>query len=91
VRGRTATTHRHDGDDRGAGPELEAAASLRAGGNSFDWFFLAMAHWRLGDGDAARRSFDRAVQWMVKHEPHDDELRCFRAEAEALPAETRRR
>jgi eukaryotic-like serine/threonine-protein kinase len=58
--------------------------SLRRGGYSFDWFFLAMAHWRLGDHDKARTWFGRAVQWMDKHMPQHGELRRFRAEAEAM-------
>jgi hypothetical protein len=58
--------------------------SLRAGGNSFDWFFLAMAYWRLGDHEKARTWFDRAVQWMNKHMAQDSQLRRFRAEAEAV-------
>ena len=41
--------------------ELEKAMSLRKGGDSFDWFVLAMAHCRLGDRDKARRWFERAV------------------------------
>jgi hypothetical protein len=32
--------------------------------------------------------FDRAVEWTDAHKPHDDELRRFRAEAEALLAES---
>jgi serine/threonine protein kinase/Tfp pilus assembly protein PilF len=79
--------HYRDGDDKAAVAELETAMSLRSGGNSFDWFFLAMAHWRLGDRDEARAWFDRAVQWTDKHKPHDDELLRLRAEAEALLAE----
>ena len=43
-----------NGDDRAAVAELERAMSMQAGGNSFDWFFLAMAHWRLGDRNKAR-------------------------------------
>ena len=74
------------GDDRAAIAELETAMSMQAGGNSFDWFFLAMAHWRLGDRNQARTWFDRAVQWMARHQPHDGELCRFRAEAEALLA-----
>jgi serine/threonine-protein kinase len=75
------------GDDKAAITELEVAMRLRSGGDSLDWFFLAMAHWRLGDRDKARTWFDRAVQWMDKHKPHDDELRRFRAEAEAMLAD----
>jgi serine/threonine protein kinase/tetratricopeptide (TPR) repeat protein len=76
------------GDDKAAVAELEKAVSLRAGGDSFDWFFLAMAHRRLGNRDRARNYFDQAVQWMKQHQPQDDELRRFCAEAAALVAET---
>jgi tetratricopeptide (TPR) repeat protein len=82
--------HFRNGDDKAAIAELETAMSLRAGGDSLDWFFLAMAHWRLGDREKARTWFDRAVQWMDKNKPHDDELRRFRAEAEAMFAEARK-
>jgi hypothetical protein len=75
--------YRH-GDDKEAIADLEESMRLRKGGDSFDWFFLAMAHWRLGDRDEARTWFDRAVKWMDKHRPQNIELRHFRAEAEAL-------
>src|SRR5262249_45609342 len=42
------------GDDKAAVAALEKAMNLRSGGNSFDWFFLAMAHWRLGERDKAQ-------------------------------------
>jgi len=80
--------HYRNGDDSAAVAELETAMSLRAGGDSSDWFFLALAHWRLGDRDKARTWFERAVQGMDSHKPHDDELCRFRAEAEATLAET---
>jgi Tfp pilus assembly protein PilF len=54
------------------------------GGNSWDWFFLAMTHWRLGDQINARRYYEQAVQWMEKNQPQNEELRRFRAEAEEL-------
>jgi hypothetical protein len=73
-----------NGDDKSAIAALETAKSMRAGGDSFDWFFLAMAHRRLGNSDEARTWFDRAVQWMGRHKPHNDELCRFRAEAEAM-------
>jgi tetratricopeptide (TPR) repeat protein len=83
--------HYRNGDDKAAVAELEVAMRLRGGGDSFDWFFLAMAHWRLGDRAAARTWFDRAVTGMDRHKPDDGELRRFRAEAEALLAEARKR
>jgi hypothetical protein len=55
---------------------------LRKGGDSFDWFFLAMANWQLGKKEEARKLYDKAVQWMDKNQPKDEELRRFRGEAE---------
>jgi hypothetical protein len=49
-----------------------------------DWFFLAMASWKLDHKDVARSWYDRAVAWAMKNEPKDEELRRFRAEAAAL-------
>ncbi len=53
---------------------------------SFNEFFLAMAHSQLGETDAARRCYDRAVAWMEQHQPADPELQRFRAEAVELLA-----
>jgi serine/threonine-protein kinase len=72
--------HYRNGDDKAAVAELETAMRLRAA-SSFDWFVLAMAHWRLGNHDQARTWFDRAVDKFL---PNDDVLRRLRAEAEAL-------
>jgi serine/threonine protein kinase/tetratricopeptide (TPR) repeat protein len=63
---------------------LEKSMELRKGGSSDDWFFLAMAHWKLGEKDKARQWYDRAVQWMDKNQPKNEELRRFRAEAAEL-------
>ena len=62
----------------------EWSSELRKGGDSADWFFLAMARWRQGDKEQARLWYDRAVQWMEKNQPQDKELPRFRAEAAAL-------
>ena len=51
---------------------------------SFDAFFLAMAHWRLGHREDARQWNDRAVEWMQQKQPNDEELRRIRAEAGQL-------
>jgi tetratricopeptide (TPR) repeat protein len=63
---------------------LEESMKLSKGGTSFDWFFLAMVHWRLGHKDEARKLYERAVQWMSANQPQNDELRRFRAEAAEL-------
>ena len=59
---------------------------LAKGGDAFDWFFLAMAHWRLGHKDEARAWYDKAAAWDAKNlpPPENEELRRFRAEAAAL-------
>jgi tetratricopeptide (TPR) repeat protein len=79
--------HYRNGDDRAAVAELERAMGLEAGGTPHDWFFLAMAHWRLGDRDQARTYLDRSEQWMAKRNSRDDELCRIRAEARATLAE----
>lgn len=63
---------------------LEKAMALRKGGDSIDWFFLAMAHGRLGHKDQARQWYDKAVPWMEKNQPKNEELRRFRVEAEEV-------
>jgi serine/threonine-protein kinase len=72
------------GNGRAAIAALQRSMQLRKGGDSNDWFFLAMAHAQLGEKEEARRWYARAVQWMEKHQPQDVELRGFRAEAAAL-------
>src|SRR5262249_52479475 len=54
------------------------------GGDSSDWFFLAMIQWQLNDQMGARTWYDRAVAWMDQNKPDDEELRRFRAEAAEL-------
>jgi serine/threonine protein kinase/Flp pilus assembly protein TadD len=63
---------------------LEKSAELTNGDNSCGWFFLAMAQWHLGQKDKARRWYAKAVQWMDQNDQKNEELRRFRAEAEAL-------
>jgi serine/threonine-protein kinase len=63
---------------------LQKSMQLRQGGDGYDWFFLSMAHARLGDKEKARSWYDRAVAWMDKHAPHNDELCRFRADAAKL-------
>jgi tetratricopeptide (TPR) repeat protein len=72
-----------------AGSCEQAAVTLRMSmelgeGGGVDWFFLAMALWKLGDRDAARTWYGRAVAWMVEHQPTDEELLRLRAEARDL-------
>jgi len=63
---------------------LEKSMELRKGGDSHDWFFLAMAHWQLGNKKEAEKWHAQAVEWMDKHQPKNEELRRFRTEAADL-------
>jgi tetratricopeptide (TPR) repeat protein len=79
--------HYRTGDWRASVEALEKSCALQdnpKGGDSFQWFFLAMAHWQLGAKDKARELYDRAVEWMDKNQPKNEELRRFRAEAAQL-------
>jgi tetratricopeptide (TPR) repeat protein len=75
---------------------FQEAAKLRGDGNSFDQFHLAMVHFRLGDKQQARSSYDQGVEWMEKNDPDNGELTQMRSAAAQLlgikdstPAETR--
>ncbi len=73
------------GDWRGAVKTLTESVRLRAnGGDSFDYFFLGMAHWQLGHKEEAYSWYKKANTWMEKFAPKDPELVRFRAEAEEL-------
>jgi tetratricopeptide (TPR) repeat protein len=71
---------------------LTKSMALQKGAlESFDTFVLAMAHWRLGQKEKARRWYDRAVRWMENNrdrwqgnKQRSEELRRFRAEAAEL-------
>jgi serine/threonine protein kinase/Flp pilus assembly protein TadD len=73
-----------NGDWKAAVEALNKSSQLFKGGISIDFFFLAMAHWQLNEKDKARAWYEKAVAWMDKHNPHDEELKRFRAEATAL-------
>jgi tetratricopeptide (TPR) repeat protein/tRNA A-37 threonylcarbamoyl transferase component Bud32 len=72
------------GEWRNAVAALERSMELRSGGNPWDWFFLAMAHWRLGDPRAAGEWYEKAARWMDATGPPAQELLRYRAEAALL-------
>jgi superkiller protein 3 len=63
---------------------FEKCIELSKSGQGYVSFFLAMAHWKLGNKVAARKWYDQAVAWMEKNQPKNEELRRFRAEATEL-------
>jgi tetratricopeptide (TPR) repeat protein len=76
------------GDWAAAVEALNKSMELREGGDAFDWFFLAMAEWQLGNKDAARDWYDKAGQWinanqkaLERNQGHVEELKRFRTEA----------
>jgi hypothetical protein len=73
-----------NGNWKSAIEALMKSAQLRNGGDSFDFFFLAMAQWQLKEKDKARTWYDQAVAWMDKNNPQDEDLKRFRAEAATL-------
>jgi tetratricopeptide (TPR) repeat protein len=78
-----AAQYRH-GDWNAAIGALIKSTQLSEGGSSFDFFFLAMAHWQLHEKEKAREWYKQAVAWMDKNKPQDEELKRFRAEAAAV-------
>jgi serine/threonine protein kinase/tetratricopeptide (TPR) repeat protein len=71
------------GDWPGAITALERSVAI-LGCTSFDDFFLAMAHEKLGQYEQAKIEYDRAIRWMKQFKPNDHELGQFRAEAAEL-------
>jgi tetratricopeptide (TPR) repeat protein len=76
--------HYRAGDGRAAVTALEKARALRPGGSGFDGFFLAVAHWQLGNQAFARSWYDDAATALEKIKPQDEAPYRFRAEAAAL-------
>jgi tetratricopeptide (TPR) repeat protein len=76
--------HYRAADWTAATTALRKSMELGKGGSSYDWFFIAMAEWKLGHPDEARKWYDQAVRWMDKNHPTDDELRRCRKEAAHL-------
>jgi tetratricopeptide (TPR) repeat protein len=76
--------HYRAADWQAARAALEKSVELRKGGDSLDWYFLAMVHWKLDHKDEAGKIYNRAVQWMKANQPNDDDLRRLRAEAAKL-------
>ena len=76
--------HYRVGNWKEAVAALKESTELRNGGDSFDWFFLAMAYWQLGDKGEARRWYQKAAAWMKEKQPGGGELNRLRTEASGL-------
>ena len=60
------------------------ADALVKGGHPMNWFILALAHWRNGEKDEARRWFDKGVVGTRARAPKDADLSQMWAEAATL-------
>jgi Flp pilus assembly protein TadD len=72
------------GDWKAAIEALMKSVQLSKGSDSYDFFFLAMAHWQLNEKEKARAWYDQAIAWMEKNSSQNEELQRFRDEAAAL-------
>jgi serine/threonine protein kinase/tetratricopeptide (TPR) repeat protein len=81
------------GDFEGAIAALEKFRELRT--SDAEWtnpFFLAMAHWQLGNKDEAREWYDKGAEWMDEKNAKSEAMLRFRAEAaELLRVKTEKR
>ena len=60
---------------------LSKSMELRGAGDSFDWFFLALIHFRQGRKEQALDLYAKAVEWYQTSVPNDEELFRFQVEA----------
>ena len=72
------------GDYQNSVTSLNKAIYINHEANGCDYFFLAMAHWQLGNHERALDFYLKADKWMQEHKPDDQELQRFREEAKEL-------
>ncbi len=60
---------------------LELSIQRRKGGDAYEWFVMALLNAREGDRKAARREYERAVEWTKWNRYGDTELHALEAEA----------
>jgi serine/threonine protein kinase/tetratricopeptide (TPR) repeat protein len=75
--------HYRNGDWKEAIAALERAPGLEYQRNAWDYYCLAMAHWKLGNKDQARSWYSRGSEWLLDN-PAGEEMRRLRAEAAEL-------
>ena len=71
-------------DWQGAVAALQKSIELRQGGDAFDWLFLAMAHWQLGNKDESQKWHAKAMNPAARTQPENEQLRRLQAEAAEL-------
>jgi tetratricopeptide (TPR) repeat protein len=88
---RLGVAHYRVGNWKAAIEALDKSREYHNGGDGLDFFFLAMAHRKLGNPDKALQWYKQGVEWVEKNSQalakdpqRTDELRRFRSEAETL-------
>jgi serine/threonine protein kinase/tetratricopeptide (TPR) repeat protein len=77
--------HYRAGDWKSAVVALEKSTALApAGCGGVNGFFLAMAHWQLGEKEQASQFYAKGASWRKSHKPTDRELLRFQSEASEL-------
>ena len=56
-------------DYQGVVDALQKSIELGYERKARSWFFLAMAHWKLGHKDEARKYYNQAAEWMRENSP----------------------
>ncbi len=82
------------GDNKGSIETFRKSWEFRNGHRSSDGFFLAMAYWKLGDQEAARKWYDEAAQWFESQPANPVRSfvhQRFRDEADIVLGKTGRR
>lgn len=79
-----AVAHFRSGEWETALRLFNQSMESRAGGDSYDWYFVAMGNWQIGNHDKAREWLAKSIQWAKEHYPTDSPLLRFQAEAKAL-------
>jgi serine/threonine protein kinase/tetratricopeptide (TPR) repeat protein len=72
------------GDWKAAIAAFDKARELYQSDDRTDWFFLAMAHWQLGNPAEARKWYDKSVEYVKKLGRAHEEQNRFRKEAAGL-------
>jgi tetratricopeptide (TPR) repeat protein len=74
------------GDFRAAVTSLDESMILREGGDGFDWYYAAMAWWKLGDKPRAEEFYRKAEAWKQNEHLTPGQLNGLDAEAKTLLA-----
>jgi len=72
------------GDFKQAIAALEKSMQSGDRNDACNLFFLAMAHYRLGETDAGRDCYTKGIQWMAQNDPDSQELLQYRNEASVV-------